>query len=56
MGFISHKVLSVTHGKIKETVKNRLFENELQRNTGSLLLTGCSPAEPVSSSTSWLQR
>jgi len=28
----------------------------LQRNTRSLLLTGCSPAVPVSSSTSCVQK
>ena len=47
--FLSHKVLSVK--REKETVRIP-SPNMLQRNTGSVLLTGCSPAEPVSSSTS----
>jgi len=46
-------VLSVTDKK--ETVIIPSL-NMLQRNTGSLLLAGCSPAVPASSSTSWMQR
>jgi len=42
-------VLSVT---LRKEIAKTPSPYWLQRNTGSLLLTGCSSAEPVSSSTS----
>jgi len=51
LGFFSHNVLSVSFYKKRDSTNT--VSKMLQRNTGSLLLTGCSPAEPVYSSTSW---
>jgi hypothetical protein len=48
-GFYYHKAMPVSMKKRTEKVRPPSL---LQCNAGSFLLTGCSPAEPVSSSTS----
>jgi len=52
LGFLSHEAMPVT--QIEDNKRSSSIKL-LQCNAGSLLLTGCSPAEPASSSTTCVQ-